>query len=394
MKKLLACLMALCLMTGAALADTISFSGTVEARTTKEVYAPVGGVAEEVLVKAGQAVTADTVIARIRTTKVYATEDGTVTAVYGQPGDDAETVAATYGAVMYLEGKAIFTITANTSKAYDEDKENYLVHSGETVYIASRNHNMNKGPATVTAVDATSFTVRVTEGMYYVGDSFDIYRKSNYANASRIGRGTMSRVAPTAVTGTGSIVSYAVKAGDEVKRGQLLFETVEGSFDGLEMTGTEILAGVDGTVASLNVEQGGTIAKDSVVAVIYPRDAVWVAANVSETDLKDLKIGQKVKVELDWNQDQGVSYEGTVEMISQLGTVGEESTTFPVYVSFVPDENTRFSMTALVSTPEGENEDSTEADEAEEEETPEDQAAGRPEAGEGDRPEKPAGRGD
>ncbi len=145
MKKLLACLMALCLMTGAALADTISFSGTVEARTTKEVYAPVGGVAEEVLVKAGQTVTADTAIARIRTTKVYATEDGTVTAVYGQPGDDAETVAATYGAVMYLEGKAIFTITANTSKAYDEDKENYLVHSGETVYIASRNHNMNKG---------------------------------------------------------------------------------------------------------------------------------------------------------------------------------------------------------------------------------------------------------
>ena len=143
---------------------------------------------------------------------------------------------------------------------------------------------------------------------------------------------------------------YAVRAGEKVKRGQLLFETVEGGFDGLEMTGTEILAGVDGTVASLNVEQGGSVTKDSVAAVIYPRDAVWVAAEVAETDLNDLQVGQKVKVELDWNQDQGISYEGQVEMISHLGTVGEESTTFPVYISFQPDENTRFGMTALVST--------------------------------------------
>lgn len=363
MKKLLACALILCLTMGMAMADTISFSGTVEARDTKEIYAPVGGVVEEVPVKAGQTVNADTVIARIKTTKVYATEDGTITAIYGQPGDDAETVAAKYGAVMFLEGKALFTISATTKKAY-EAKENYIIHPGEQVYIASRNHNANKGPATVTAVDDSGFTVQVTEGEYYVGDSFDIFRTSKFLQASRIGRGTIARVSPTVVTGTGSIVSYAVKAGDEVKRGQLLFETVEGSFDGLEMTGTEILAGVDGTVASLNVEAGVSIAEDSVVAVIYPRDAVWVAADVAETDLKDLQIGQKVKVELDWNQDQGISYEGEVEMISHLGTVGEESTTFPVYVSFTPDENTRFSMTALVSTLD-ENEEEADAEEAE-----------------------------
>ncbi len=356
MKKLLACMLILCLGAGTAMADSISFSGTVEARDTKEIYAPVGGVIESVPVRTGQTITADTVIARIRTTKVYATEDGTVTAVYGQPGDDAETVAGTYGAVMYIEGEAIFTIEATTKKAY-EAKENYLIHSGETVYLASRNHNQNKGPGLITSVDDEGFTVRVTEGMYYVGDSIDIYRSEAYSNASRIGRGSIARVAPTAVTGTGSIVSFAVKAGDHVSRGQLLFETVEGTYDGLEMSGTEILAGVDGTLAILNVEQGASVTKDSVVAVIYPRDAVWVVADVAETDLKDLQVGQKVKVELDWNQDQGISYEGTVEMISHLGTVGEESTTYPVYISFTPDDNTRFSMTALVSTLETEAEE-------------------------------------
>ncbi len=375
MKKMFAMILVLCLACGAALADTISFTGTVEASATTEIYAPVGGTVEAVPVKAGQNVTADTVIARIRTTKVYAAEDGTITAVFGQPGDDAEKIAEKYGAVMYLEGKDVYTVSASTNKAY-EAKENYLVHSGETVYLASRNHTLNKGSGIITTIDGSSFTVQVTEGQFYVGDSFDIFRSAALTNASRVGRGTLSRVSPAAVTGTGSIVSFAVSAGDKVTRGQLLFETVEGTFDGLVMTGTEILAGVDGTVASLSVEQGGTVAKDSVVAVIYPKGSVWVAAEVTETDLAYLQVGQKVKVELDWNQDKGVSYEGRVEMISALGTVGEESTTFPVYVSFTPDDNTRFSMTALVSTVDGETEpakpepataDPLHAEEAEEE---------------------------
>ncbi|MBQ8072405.1 MAG: HlyD family efflux transporter periplasmic adaptor subunit [Clostridia bacterium] len=354
MKKYAALILIACLLASASLADTISFSGTVEASTTKEIYAPVGGTVEEVPVKAGQEVTAETVIARIKTTKVYASEDGTITSVFGQVGDDAENVTSQYGGVMYLEGNAVYTISASTSKAY-EDKENYLVHSGETVYIASRNHTLNQGTGLVTSVDSSSFTVQISSGAYYVGDSFDIFRSADYTNASRIGRGTIARVAPVAITGSGSIVSFAVSAGDQVKRGQLLFETVDGTFDGLEMTGTEIPAGVDGTIATLNVTQGSTVSKNSVVAVIYPKDAVWVTASVAETDLKDLQVGQNVLVELDWNQDQGATYTGRVEMISFLGTTGGESTTFPVYVSFLPDQNTRYGMTALVSTLEDEH---------------------------------------
>ena len=339
----------LCLLASAALGETISFNGTVEPAGSVLVYAPVGGVVEEMPVEAGQKVTADTVIAKIRTTRVYAPEDGTVTAVYGQPGDSAEAVAEKYGAVMYLEGTSRYSIAASTSRAY-EIKENYIVHSGEKVYVMARNRNTYKGTGVITAVDGSSYTVLVTSGDFYVGDSMDILRDEDYGQTSRIGRGNIERISPTAVTGTGSIVSYAVKAGETVKRGQLLFETVEGSFDGLEMTGTEIRAGTDGVLASLKAEKGASVAKDSLLAEIYPKNAVRVVANVPEADLKELSVGQKVKVELDWNQDQGVSYDGIVEMISALGTVGEESTTYPVYVKFTPDEDTRYSMTAMVST--------------------------------------------
>ena len=348
-KSCLILTMVLCLLSAAALGDTISFNGTVEPAGTELIYAPLGGVVEEIPVEAGERVTADTVIAKIRTTKVYAPEDGTVTAVYGQAGDSAESVAEKYGAVMYLEGKDRYSISASTSRAY-EIKENYIVHSGEKVYVVARNRTTYKGEGIITAVDGSSYTVLVTSGDFYVGDSMDIMRDEDYNQTSRIGRGNIERISPTAVTGTGSIVSYAVKAGESVKRGQLLFETVEGVPAGLEMKGTEILAGVDGVLAELKTEKGTTVTQDSVIATIYPRDAVRVAAQVPEADLKELSVGQKVKVELDWNQDQGVSYEGTVEMISSLGTVGEESTTYPVYVRFTPDENTRYSMTAMITT--------------------------------------------
>ena len=150
-----------------------------------------------------------------------------------------------------------------------------------------------------------------------------------------------------------------------MQRGQLLFETIEGGFAGLEMTGTELRAGVDGIIASLNVQQGGNVTKNSVVAVIYPKNAVWVAASVSEGDLLNVTEGMKVQVELDWNQDLGVTYEGTVEMISALSGEGTGGASYPVYVSFLPDEHTRYGMSALITTP-GEEEEET-AEETEEE---------------------------
>ena len=152
-KTLVALVLALCLTAGIACADAISLSGKVETGDTVQVYSPAGGTVEKVYVRAGQAVTADTVIAEIRTNKVYASQDGTVTAVYGQTGDNAESVAAAYGAVMFLEGETVYTLTTSTSKGYAAI-ENYLVHSGEQVFLVSRNHTLNKGTGVITSVAA------------------------------------------------------------------------------------------------------------------------------------------------------------------------------------------------------------------------------------------------
>ena len=390
--------LALCMACSAALADTISFSGTVEPMETLQLYVPTGVTIEEIPVREGETVTADTVIARLKTTKVYAAEDGTVTAVFGQPGDSAETVAERYGAVMYLEGKYTMYVSASTSKAF-EAKANYIVHAGEEVYLVSRTRTADRGTGLITSVDGSNFTVLVTSGDFFLTDNIVVSREENHAAESRIGRGNLTRISPRAVTGSGTILSVAVQPGEEVRQGQLLFETIDASFDSPELARAEVKAGVDGVVASISAAQGSTLTQSGLVASIYPQDRVWVKAEVTETDLSELTVGQQVKVELDWNQDHGVSYEGTVEMISALGTVGEESTTYPVYISFIPDENTRYSMSALVTTLEDGTAEAAQDGDGQEEapeeaaEPEEGRRGGRPDSGDGVPEERPEGEG-
>ena len=360
--SLAALVLAMLMLVAAASAETISLSGTVTARETWEVYAPIGGSVEEVCARVGQQVTADDVLLRLRTNKVYATEDGTVTGVFGQPGDDATTVSGRYGAVMYIEGTDQYTIAASTANAYNAT-ENKYVHVGETVYLASRSSSTHTGSGLITAVSGTSFTVEVTSGTFESGESCDVFRSAGMETTSRIGRGTTARINPVAVTGSGSIVSFAVKNGDQVKRGQLLFETLDGAFDGLYMSGTDIYAGVDGVVASISASAGGSVQKDSVTAVIYPAGAMQLEASVSEGDLSLIQVGDPVEIEMNWDPDAGSTLKGTVRMISAVAESGDDSVSYTVYVDFTPDSTTRYGMSAVISTLEREQHVETEVQE-------------------------------
>ncbi len=357
----------ICMMLGpAALADSISFDGTVGVSYTTEVYALIGGTVGEVSVSVGDTVSEGDTLATLKTTKVYAEESGTITGIFAEVGDSADTVTSSYGAVMYIEGESTYTISASTDNAYNTT-ENKFVHIGETVYLSCYSDGDHTGEGIITAIEGTEFTVEVTSGEFLVGETVNVYRADTYKAATRIGRGELTRKNPTAVTGTGSIVSIAVSDGDTVSRGDLLFETLDGSFDGLYMSGTELTATESGTIAQLNVEQGGQVTKDSVVAVIYPTDAMRIEAEVSESDLASINVGDPVTIELIWNQDDEVTYEGTITGISAIATgsaSSEESTsssvTYTVYIDFEPDENTRFGMSAIVTTAETEDEDEEE----------------------------------
>ena len=374
------------LLSACAMADTITFTGIVTASETYGVYAPIGGTVEKVEGEVGQRVKPDDVIVRLSTTKVYAEESGTVTGVFGQPGDNAETVAEKYGAVMVIEGESVYSIAASTDNAYNSSATKF-VHVGENVYLSCYSDGKHTGTGVITAIEGTDYTVRVTSGEFLIGETVNIYRGDSAVSTQRIGRGTLNRLSPTAVTGTGSIVSFAVSAGDTVGRGDLLFETLDGSFDGLYMSGSDIAAGIEGTISQVSAQQGGKIEKDSVVAVLYPESAMRVEAQIEEANLASVAVGDPVSIELVWNQDEEVTYNGTIAMISAIADSGatdaadgDSAVTYTVYIDFTPDENTRYGMSAVVTTLDAEEAvEETEDPEAVEDEAEEAEEA-KPEA--------------
>lgn len=356
MKKLsLLLALALALTVGtAALADTVTMDGTVAASDTFEVYAPIGGTVARVSAEVGQEVGADDVLATLKTTKVYAEEAGKITGVFGQPGDAADTVAARYGAVMYIEGEAAFTVSASTETAYNNASTKY-VHVGEKVYLECRSNKSRSGEGTITGVEGTSYTVEVSKGSFIPGDSVDIFRDSGRTNTQKVGRGTVARRNPTAVKGSGSIVRIHVQDGDTVQRGDVLFETLDGSFDGFYMSGENLVAGESGIVESLKVEQGGTVQKGGMVAVLYKRENMRVEAQVPEDSLGDIAVGDRVIIELE--ADESKTFVGEVTMISGIATAsqGDGEVTYRVLVAFTPDATVRYGMSVVVTTAEEES---------------------------------------
>ena len=404
---ILAAVLCLVLTMTCACAEDITLSGKIIPTETIQIYAPISGTVEGVAVEAGQKIGAEDEIYTMKTTKIYADHDGTVSGVFGQAGDDAETVTSRYGAVIYLEEYPAYTVSASTSGAYNSMDTKY-VHPGEHVYVISRNSVSRYGEGTITSVSGTEYSIEISEGVFLTGESVEVFRDPEYDYHTRIGKGTVTHSDPLAVTGgSGAIVSIAVEKGQEVKRGDLLMETLDGTFAAYNMTGTTITAGQTGVVGSISVSAGGTVSKDTVAAEIYPLDRMRVEANLPEDYINLVHEGDPVTVEL--STDMSKRFEGTVVMISSIATEGEEEVTYRIVAEFVPDETVRFGMTALITAGEEEEpEEPEEEPEAEKEEEPEAEAeeeisgkrerpewngeGERPEwNGEGERPEMPEG---
>lgn len=340
----------LCLAAGAAMADTLNATGTVTAGTTVNIYAPIGGTVESVNAEKGMMASAGDVLAVLKTQKFYAPQDGKITGIFVQPGDDAEEAVTNYGAVMYLEGTTLYTVSASTNKAYSS-VETTLVHVGETVYLQCRSAKTRTGVGCITAMDGSSYTVTVTDGSFVVGDSVYIYRDEAHTTEQRIGGGSISRVGPVAISATGAVVSVAVKDGDTVKKGDLLLETLEGTWDGYQMTGTEIKTGEAGVVAEVSAEPGSTVSKGATLMKIYPLSGMRVEAVIAADDLKDLGIGDTVTLEL--AVDESRKYTGTVKRISALAEEDTEEVSYRVYIDFTPDEHVSFGMTMEITSEAG-----------------------------------------
>lgn len=350
----------------AAQAETV-FAGEVTAGTTQVIAAPYGGLVEDVRVRVGDSVKIGDPIATVETSKTYASTDGTVSGVFAREGDSADGVKTQYGALVYIEPINRYTLECSTEKGYNSS-ENRYIHIGESVFLKCTKDGSHQGRGVVTGLDEkedNKFTVEVTGGEFYMGETVDIYRSEDYASASRIGRGTVGRTKTVAVNAEGSVLKMHVKAGDTVERGELLFETVEGPLDGLYAMDNAIVSNVAGVVASVDVTPGSAAAKGAKLITVYPEGSFQIEMLVSELDLRDLREGDKVSIEFDWDTEGTQRAEGVVESISHVnagaGGDGASSSSasamaqYSAYINFdasaTPD--VRLGMSVIVYTADG-----------------------------------------
>lgn len=325
----------------------ITFDGTVVAGESVSVSAPFGGTVSDVAIKAGSEIALGDAICTIETTKVYAPEAGTVCGLFGQPGDAVENVTQRYGAVLYLSPAEKYTISASINKAYNSSETRYVT-IGERVYIACTADGKHTATGIVTGAEGTNYTVETTSGELLMEETVYIYRSPEMESSSRLGQGTVSRTAETAVTGSGSILRIHVSEGEQVERGQLLFETVTGSLDGLYATDNQVLSQVSGIVAQLNASVGGTVNKGDTLLTVYLRESLQVEISVNEYDLAELAEGDTVRLSFTWDEDEAETVEGTVAMISHVSSSDSGEAAYKAYITFDPPQETRLGMTVMV----------------------------------------------
>jgi len=83
----------------------------------------------------------------------------------------------------------------------------------------------------------------------------------------------------------------------------------------LNLEYTTIKAPVDGVVSRKNAEPGMQVSPGQQIAALVPLDDVWVTANFKETQLKKMRVGQSVQIEVDTYGSSG-KYKGHIDSVA------------------------------------------------------------------------------
>jgi len=108
----------------------------------------------------------------------------------------------------------------------------------------------------------------------------------------------------------------------KVEQARALLDAAE-----LNLSYTEITAPVDGVATHKQVENGQIVQAGQGLLVVVPLKDVWVTANFKETQLKNMKAGQRAEVKVD---TYGKTFSGRVDSIA--GATGS-------VLSLLPPEN-------------------------------------------------------
>ena len=357
MKKIFSGLWALCLAFSLCLApfapalsqtagNDLILSARVIAKEEWALKAPASGNLLPYTLREGDAVAAGSVLFDLQPKSVYAEAEGAVAAVYARAGDSADGAVNRFGSVVAIEHADRYEIKANYFSGYNSTA-NRTLYVGTPVFLLSVNEK-HSAQGVITSVSGPNFTVAVMGGDLVFTERVKIYRDPSHEDKYRLARGDLSLVPPALATASGTILSVAVKPGDPVKPGDLLFTYVP---DALEASlrnspdATRLTAPDDLIIHQILVSQGAAVQKDQTLITAYPAGQYQLLGQVEEGDVARLVPGDRVSVRF---EELGLDpIEATVASVSPLGSE-EDTSRYAVYFDFEAPQGVLIGMHGTV----------------------------------------------
>ncbi|MBI5975099.1 HlyD family secretion protein [Staphylococcus canis] len=112
---------------------------------------------------------------------------------------------------------------------------------------------------------------------------------------------------------SGQISKLNIKEGDTLSKGDTVAEVLAQSGGG-EPQSMTVKMPTKGTVAKLDAQEDGVAQAGQPLAYAYNMDDLYITANIDETAMKDIKVGQNVDVKID---GQDAKAKGEVDSIGK-----------------------------------------------------------------------------
>ena len=220
-----------------------------------------------------------------------------------------------------------------------------------------RRTGMQKAKKIVMIAVAVILVIGAITGGYFLFESLN-YFKTNNASVSA----DTVKIMPLV---SGTIESWNVQEGDDVKQGEVLGKqdvssqisssdvnqaAMESSADTI-LSKAEIKAPIAGRIVQSNVVKGSMAATGSTVAVLADTSNLYIKANIEETDIFKIKVGQKVAIKIDaYPNKTFIGYVETISAATQSvitgstaintsGTFSKVTQLIPVKITLINDEN-------------------------------------------------------
>ena len=281
---------------------------------------------------------------------VRAEVDGTVSTLKVAKGD--EVTSGQEVAIIRDSSKMLLTLEFPAA-----DAANFSVGQTAQVTLDGTFEQLDGTVTSVTGTDALStgnlLTRTVTIAVQNAGGLTTAQAATASINGvSSIGSATFGYQAERTLTAqaAGTVTSIHVQEGQTVAKNDILIElsgddltesiqsasetlrSAEISLQNLQdtMANYTVTSPISGTIIEKDAKVGDAVKSGDTLCVIYDLSYLEMVINVDELQISSLTVGQKVQITADAVQDK--NYVGTVTRVSMKGTSNGGTTTYPVTI--------------------------------------------------------------